>query len=44
MFGLFQMNNGKTIKVNDIDELIGNIELIDIYNGTCNLDRLLQIS
>jgi len=24
------MNNGKTIKVNDIDELIGNVELIDI--------------
>jgi rhodanese-related sulfurtransferase len=30
MFGLFKKNNGKVINVNDIDELIGKVELIDI--------------
>lgn len=30
MFGLFNKNNGKVINVNDIDNLIGKIELIDI--------------
>jgi rhodanese-related sulfurtransferase len=30
MFGLFKKNNGKVINVNDIDDLIGKIELIDI--------------
>ena len=30
MFGFFNKNNGKVINVNDIDNLIGKIELIDI--------------
>jgi len=30
MFGFFKKDSTKTIRVNDIDELIGNIELIDI--------------
>ncbi len=30
MFNFFNRNNGKVINVNDIDNLIGNIELIDI--------------
>lgn len=30
MFGLFSKNSGKVINVNDIDNLIGKIELIDI--------------
>ncbi|WMI79824.1 rhodanese-like domain-containing protein [Anaerotignum sp. MB30-C6] len=30
MLGLFKRNSGKSIHVNDIDELIGNIELLDI--------------
>lgn len=30
MFGLFNKESGKVINVNDIDELIGNVELIDI--------------
>lgn len=30
MFGFFNRNKGKVINVNDIDNLIGNIELIDI--------------
>lgn len=30
MFGLFNKNSGKVINVNDIDNLIGKIDLIDI--------------
>lgn len=30
MFGLFNKNSGKIINVNDIDNLIGKINLIDI--------------
>ena len=30
MFGFFNKNNGKVVNVNDIDSLIGKIELIDI--------------
>lgn len=30
MFGLFNKGNGRVINVNDIDDLIGNVELIDI--------------
>lgn len=30
MFGLFNRNSGKVINVNDIDNLIGKIDLIDI--------------
>lgn len=30
MFGLFKKDDGKSLKVNDIDDLIGKIELIDI--------------
>ena len=30
MFGFFNRNSGKVVNVNDIDNLIGNIELIDI--------------
>lgn len=30
MFNLFRRNNGKVINVNDIDNLIGKIDLIDI--------------
>ena len=30
MFGFFKGNDGKVINVNDIDELIGKVELIDI--------------
>ena len=30
MFGFLKRNDGKVIKVNDIDNLIGKIELIDI--------------
>ena len=30
MFGLFNKNSGKVINVNDIDNLIGKINLIDI--------------
>lgn len=30
MFGLFNKNSGKVINVNDIDNLIGEINLIDI--------------
>lgn len=30
MFDFFNRNNGKVINVNDIDNLIGDIELIDI--------------
>ncbi|OOM10558.1 rhodanese-like domain-containing protein [Clostridium saccharobutylicum] len=30
MFGLFKKNEGKVINVNDIDELIGKVDLIDI--------------
>ncbi|MEN8078098.1 rhodanese-like domain-containing protein [Clostridioides difficile] len=30
MFGFLNRNNGKVVNVNDIDNLIGNIELIDI--------------
>lgn len=30
MFGLFKAEDGKVIHVNDIDDLIGKIELIDI--------------
>ncbi len=30
MFNLFKSDNGKVIHVNDIDSLIGNVELIDI--------------
>ena len=30
MFGLFSKNSGKVINVNDIDNLIGKIDLIDI--------------
>ena len=30
MFGIFNRNNGKVVNVNDIDNLIGKIELIDI--------------
>lgn len=30
MFDFFKTNSGKVINVNDIDDLIGNIELIDI--------------
>lgn len=30
MFGFFNKNNGKVVNVNDIDNLIGKIELIDI--------------
>lgn len=38
MLGFFNRNSGKVVNVNDIDDLIGNIELIDIresyeYNG-----------
>lgn len=30
MFGFFNRNNGKVVNVNDIDNLIGKVELIDI--------------
>lgn len=30
MFGFFKKDNGKVVNVNGIDNLIGNIELIDI--------------
>ena len=30
MFGLFKKESGKVINVNDIDELIGKVDLIDI--------------
>lgn len=30
MFGMFKKGNGKVINVNDMDELIGKVELIDI--------------
>ena len=30
MFGFFKGNDGKVINVNDIDNLIGKVELIDI--------------
>jgi rhodanese-related sulfurtransferase len=30
MFGLFNKESGKVINVNDMDELIGKVELIDI--------------
>lgn len=30
MFGFLRRDNGKVINVNDIDELIGKVELIDI--------------
>ncbi|WP_315066220.1 rhodanese-like domain-containing protein [uncultured Clostridium sp.] len=30
MFGLFKKNSGRVINVNDIDDLIGKVELIDI--------------
>ena len=30
MFGFFNKKNGKVVNVNDIDSLIGKIELIDI--------------
>ena len=30
MFGFFNRNSGKVVNVNDIDNLIGNIELISI--------------
>ena len=30
MFGFLKRNNGKVINVNDIDDLIGKIQLIDI--------------
>jgi rhodanese-related sulfurtransferase len=30
MFGLFNKNQGKVINVNDMEELIGKVELIDI--------------
>lgn len=30
MFGLFKKNRGRVISVNDIDNLIGKVELIDI--------------
>ena len=30
MFGLFKKDNGKVINVNDIDDLIGKVDLIDI--------------
>lgn len=30
MFNLFKRNDGKVINVNDMDNLIGNVELIDI--------------
>ena len=30
MFGLFKKNNGRVINVNDIDDLIGKVDLIDI--------------
>lgn len=33
MFGLFKKESGKVINVNDIDELIGKVELIDIREG-----------
>ena len=30
MFGFFNRNTGKSINVNDIDSLVGKVELIDI--------------
>ena len=30
MFGIFKRNTGKVINVNDIDSLVGKVELIDI--------------
>lgn len=30
MFGFFNRNNGKVVNVNDIDNLIGKVEIIDI--------------
>lgn len=30
MFGLFNSNNGRVVNVNDMDDLIGKVELIDI--------------
>lgn len=30
MFGFLNRGNGKVINVNDIDELIGNVDIIDI--------------
>jgi len=30
MFGLFKKDNGRVINVNDIDDLIGKVDLIDI--------------
>jgi len=30
MFGIFKKNTGKVINVNDIDSLVGKVELIDI--------------
>ncbi|EHJ01203.1 Rhodanese-like protein [Clostridium sp. DL-VIII] len=30
MFGFFKKNNGRVINVNDMDDLIGKVELIDI--------------
>lgn len=45
MFNLFRKNDGKVINVNDIDNLIGKIDLIDIRepyeysNGTIKTAR-----
>lgn len=33
MFGLFNKNESKVININDIDRLIGKIDLIDIREG-----------
>lgn len=30
MFGIFKSNTGKVININDIDSLVGKVELIDI--------------